>query len=249
MELVVNGLKIFYKAKKGGNKDDIPLLFLHGAGCTSYTWYNQIKADIPGYTQIAMDLPGHGRSDGEGAESIEKYCDFIEQFLDVLNIDNVAIAGHSMGGAIAQLFALKYKEKLDSLILIGTGAKLRTSQALLEMVKRGESLAEYSYSYKTSGTLIKNAEKEFLLTTPMTRYKDFMACDGFNLIDKIKDIETRALILCGEDDIATPIKYSDYLRNNIMNTQLHIIPEAGHMVMWEKPEVVNKHIVDFLSNA
>jgi pimeloyl-ACP methyl ester carboxylesterase len=56
------------------------------------------------------------------------------------------------------------------------------------------------------------------------------------------------LIICGKEDLLTPVKYSQYLKQKIKNSELYIIEEAGHMVMLEKPNEVNQIIERFLTS-
>lgn len=241
----IDGMSIYY-ISKNYRQDKYPLIFIHGAGNTSYTWYNQISITGPNYYQLALDLPGHGRSNGDGYSEIEKYSEFMYSFINTLGFEHVVLSGHSMGGAIVQDFALRYPSKLKKAILIGTGAKLRVAKEVLENTKKGYSYSHYAYSPKTDKELINLAEKEFSLTDPMVRYNDFIACDNFNVMDKIKMINTDTLIIVGRDDQLTPIKYAEFLNREIKNSELKIIDDAGHNVMWEKPEEVNLTIKSFL---
>ena len=247
MLLDVNNLNIHYDFN-GKIGADTPVLYTHGAGNSHHSWVNQLSANIEGYVQIALDLPGHGVSEGPGFKSIDDYTDFIKSFVDALGISNFVIVGNSMGGAISQTFALKYQNYLKGMILIGTGAKLRVKKEILEGALRGESYANKAYSNITDYELVKEAEKDFYKTSPQVRHDDFYACDNFDVMDKISKIDVPTLIICGKDDELTPVKYSEYLHSKIENSELKIIPEAGHMVMWEKPKEVNEAITKFVTN-
>lgn len=247
MFLDVNGLKIYYDCN-GKIGADTPAVYIHGAGKSHHSWVNQLASKINGYVQIALDLPGHGDSEGTGFKSIDDYTDFVKSFVDALGIDDFVIAGNSMGGAISQTFALKYQNYLKGMVLIGTGAKLRVKKEILEGTLKGESYADNAYSGKTDQELIKKAESDFSKTSPQVRHDDFYACDNFDVMDQISRINVPTLIICGKDDALTPVKYSEFLHSKIKNSQLKIIPEAGHMVMWEKPKEVNEAIANFVTN-
>jgi len=243
----VNGLKIHYDFN-GKIGTDTPVLYIHGAGNSYHSWVNQLAADIRGCVQIALDLPGHGDSEGSGFKSVDDYADFVKLFADALGISKFIIAGNSMGGAISQTFALKYRDYLKGMVLIGTGAKLRVKKEILEGVLKGESYSNKAYSKKTDCELVKEAEKDFHKTSPQVRHDDFYACDNFAVMDQISGINLPTLIICGEDDELTPVKYSEYLHSKIKPSELKIISEAGHMVMWEKPKEVNEAIANFVTN-
>jgi pimeloyl-ACP methyl ester carboxylesterase len=77
-------------------------------------------------------------------------------------------------------------------------------------------------------------------------HDDFAACDKFDVMDELAGIGCPTLVLCGGDDKLTPAKYARYLRDNIPGAELAIIPQAGHMVMMERPSLVNDAIERFL---
>ena len=77
-------------------------------------------------------------------------------------------------------------------------------------------------------------------------YRDFYSCQQFSLMGRIKDIPAPTLILCGEDDLLTPPKFSEYLNAEIPDSMLVRIPDAGHILMVEKPGPVNKAIEAFV---
>jgi pimeloyl-ACP methyl ester carboxylesterase len=77
-------------------------------------------------------------------------------------------------------------------------------------------------------------------------YKDFNACDRFNIMESINSLKIPALIVCGTGDSLTPLKYSHYLNKAIRDSRLVLIQDAGHMAMLEKPEQVNRAIREFV---
>jgi pimeloyl-ACP methyl ester carboxylesterase len=245
--LNVSGERISYLASDDLASSKTPVLFLHGAGGSSHVWRNQIEAEVPGYMQVAVDLPGHARSEGKGAERVEDYRDFVQAFVKAAGWERLVLCGHSMGGAITQAFALAYPHLLQAIILVGTGARLRVAPEVLDAAKRGGNLIDMAYAPSTDRRLVKEAEKEYLLTEPEVRSRDFLACDGFDIMERVAAIEVPALIVCGEEDRLTPVKYSRYLEERLPDAELRLIPEAGHMVMWEQSQAVNEAIASYLS--
>jgi pimeloyl-ACP methyl ester carboxylesterase len=79
-------------------------------------------------------------------------------------------------------------------------------------------------------------------------YGDFETCDKFDVMGSLDRINLPTLIICGRDDLLTPVKYSEYLRAHIRNSELRVIDDAGHMVMLEKPEEFNEILENFLRN-
>ena len=243
----VDNIKTYYVASNFSD-EKIPIIFIHGAGNTSHTWFNQLNLNIEKYFPLAIDLPGHGRSEGEGSDNIEGYSNFIYSFINKMDFKNVILAGHSMGGAIVQDFSFKFPEIVTKIILVATGAKLRVAQEILENTKLGYSYNYLAYSNKTDNNIIKEAESEFSLTNPMVRYNDFIACNNFDMMDKIDQINISSLIIVGSDDLLTPLKYANFLHDKLKNSRLIVINEAGHSVMWEKPKETNAAIISFLTD-
>jgi pimeloyl-ACP methyl ester carboxylesterase len=82
---------------------------------------------------------------------------------------------------------------------------------------------------------------------PAVMLNDFLACDRFDVMDRIHEIELQALIICGESDLMTPAKYANYLGSRIANSRVVIVPGAGHFAFAENPEMVNRAIEGFIN--
>jgi pimeloyl-ACP methyl ester carboxylesterase len=81
---------------------------------------------------------------------------------------------------------------------------------------------------------------------PAVMLNDFLCCDKFDIMDRVQQIKLPTLIICGESDAMTPVKYANYLGAKIADSKVVIIPQASHLVFAQKPRVVNKAIEDFL---
>ncbi len=222
-------------------------IFVHGAGGNTHTWYYQKKYLQTHMEVVLIDLPGHGDSPGDGCNTIDEFKDALYETVQILKIEKSYIAGHSMGGAIVMSLALSYPHIFKGIILIGTGAKLGVLPEILDgVVKEKEktvhTITELVFSKKTSPILKENGFKEMMKCKKEILYKDFYSCNYFNVMDSIKSINLPVLIICGMDDLLTPPKYSEYLNKNIKDSKLTLIKDAGHMVMLEKPEELNKAI-------
>jgi len=231
--------------------DGIPLYFVHGSGGGHHHFGYQVRDLNSNISPIALDLPGHGKSDGEAFANIEHYRNWLHQFIIKHNNGPFIIAGHSMGGAIALDYALTYKQDILAIILISTGSRLKVLPDFLNALAKGivpENLASLLYGRGTDKELLEKGKKELELTDPSILFADFSACNNFDVSDRLHEINIPALILCGEEDKMTPLKYSHYLANNLSNGTMIEIKDAGHMVMIEKPEPVNEAISQFVEN-
>jgi pimeloyl-ACP methyl ester carboxylesterase len=81
---------------------------------------------------------------------------------------------------------------------------------------------------------------------PSVLHSDFTACNDFDMMNSITKIRYPTLVICGQDDQLTPVRYSQYLANEIPKAELRIIPDAGHMVMLEQPQIVAGELSSFL---
>ena len=228
-----------------------PAIFIHGASGSSTSWYFQKEYLKQFMEVILLDLPGHGSSSGDGCERLEECRDAVHGVLTSLGLRKCFLVGHSMGGAIAMLFALTYPELLAGLVLVGTGAKLRVFPEILQGILRDKEetvrkIAELAFSKKTPASVIESGFKEMMKCRKEVIHKDFSSCEQFNVMDKVRRITVPALILCGEDDLLTPVKYSEFLHAEIPNSKLVRIPDAGHLLMIEKPDPVNRAIEAFV---
>ncbi|MGM0424189.1 MAG: alpha/beta fold hydrolase [Thermodesulfobacteriota bacterium] len=245
-ECTVQGCKIHYQAADKSVAGNMPALFVHGAGGSLHVWANQLQPNIPGFCQIALDLPGHARSQGGGEEYVQDYVQWIIGFIQAMGFEQCVLAGHSMGGAITQMAALHNPELFRAIVLVGTGARLRVAEDVLHKAWQGDSFANYAYAPDTARQLQQEAEKEFGLTPPEIRYYDFLACDRFDIMDRVQEIQPETLVICGQEDRLTPVKYSQYLHQHLPSSRLEIVPGAGHMVMWEQADAFNQVLQDFL---
>lgn len=229
-----------------------PLVFLHGSADSAQIWRFQLEyfRNKGNNDVFAIDLPGHGqRPDIFPSEvTVQDYARAVQTIIKKeLHVDQPIIAGHSLGGAIALMMALEYGTELSGLVLIGTGARLRVLPALLEGAKNNpqetrQQLAAMATAPANQTRVVSAVITEQTTPEPMILYRDLMACHNFDVIGRLQEIAVPTLIVCGEEDRLTPVKYSEYLHQNITSSTLEIIGPAGHYVMREQPEMFNRVI-------
>jgi pimeloyl-ACP methyl ester carboxylesterase len=232
------------------------LLLLHGAGSNAHAWHYQYEQLGNRHSPIAPDLPGHGRSSGvEGLRTIADYAAFMLAFLDALKLDSVVVAGHSMGGAIAMELALRNPNRVKALVLIATAAKFDIPKERLEtwravtMGRASQPFNNDGYSPNTIASkpeVIREGWGEQIQTDPRVRWGDLVACSQVDLRDRISRIEKPTLILAGADDTITPPAEAESLKSQIRGARLEVVPDAGHRLTTERPDVVNPAIEKFL---
>lgn len=230
------------------------IIFVHGSGWNTTMWYKQRDALQKNMEVIIVDLPGHGKSRGNACDSVEEYSESLYIMMKEQNLGKCYIAGHSLGGAICMSLTLSHPDVVKGLIIIGSGAKLRVLPQILEGIKRDKEktvreIVALAFSQKASPSMKHEDFDETMKCSAEVIYKDFVACDHFNIMDSINRIAIPTLIICGTDDALTPPKYSRYLNKEIKGSRLVLIEDAGHMVMWEKPEEVNRAIEKFIKRS
>jgi pimeloyl-ACP methyl ester carboxylesterase len=238
--------------ERSGSGDKI--IFIHGSGWNARMWHNQRDYLKSSMEVILVDLPGHGESSGDGCESVEEYGESVYGAIEGLSLRQAYVAGHSLGGAIAMSLALSDPGMVKGLILIGTGAKLRVLPHILEGIthnkeKTVRALVETAHSNKAASALKAIDLDEMMKCSAEVIYKDFSACDRFDIMGSINTLSFPALIMCGAEDALTPPKYSSYLNSKIEGSKLVLIEDAGHMVMIEKPDQVNRAIELFVKGG
>jgi pimeloyl-ACP methyl ester carboxylesterase len=232
------------------------LLLLHGAGSNAHAWHYQYEHLGDRHSPIAPDLPGHGRSSGvEALRSVDEYAAFTLALLDALKLDSVVVAGHSMGGAIAMELALRNPSRVRALVLIATAAKFDIPQERLEtwravtMGRASQPFNNDGYSPKTIASkpeIIREGWGEQIQTDPRVRWGDLVACSEVDLRDRINRLDKPTLILAGADDSITPPAEGELIKNKIKGARIETIPDAGHRLTTERPDVTNAAIEKFL---
>jgi pimeloyl-ACP methyl ester carboxylesterase len=111
------------------------IVFVHGSGANHQMWIPQMEYLSLTYNAVAINLPGHGLGLRKGETTIAAYVNAVQDFIVGLDLKNVVLAGLSMGGAIAQEFALSYPERLSAIILFSTGAKLKVMPEIFDIIR------------------------------------------------------------------------------------------------------------------
>jgi pimeloyl-ACP methyl ester carboxylesterase len=227
----------------------VKLIFVHGSGGCKEVWHYQTR-HFPEADAVA--LPGHPY--GEPCTSVDSYVEWLRGYIHDSGHIDVVLAGHSLGGAIAQLYALKYPEDLKGLILIASGARLRVSTMYLEMLEQAKSNRSifedfFKKMYEFIEPELRDVlQRKALEGSPAVLLNDMLCCDRFDIMERVHEIKLPTLALCGSEDVMTPPKYTKYLASKIEGALAVIIERGTHMVFAEQPEVVNQAIQGLLDS-
>lgn len=221
----------------------VPLLCLHGAGGQHRHWGLLQRAFAETHTVITLDLPGHGRSTAPGATTIAAYLQSTLALLDAIGVSQAVWVGHSMGAAIALQAALDAPQRVAGLGLLGASARMRVGEPFLEgWATQPEAtvrmVVEWCYPPGTPAEQLEQAVTDYRQTEPRVFRGDFLACHQFDVRDRLAAIQTPTALLVGELDRMTPLKAAEFLQQSIGGASLTVVPQAGHMLMIERPELV-----------
>jgi pimeloyl-ACP methyl ester carboxylesterase len=152
----------------------------------------------------------------------------------------VVLAGHSLGGAIALALGLQRPEWLEGLVLVGTGCRLRVLPEILEGILQDypatvSSLAAMAFGPKTSEDAREAFRRGLERVPPEVTHGDFCACNRFDLCGELAHIDRPALVIAGDADRLTPVKYGAFLADHLPRARLEVLPDAGHMMALERP--------------
>jgi pimeloyl-ACP methyl ester carboxylesterase len=241
----------FYTVDRGPS-DGSAVLLLHGAGGSRLNWPSELRR-LDGATVYALDLPGHGRSKGQGRDTIAGYAEDVLAVLDVVGVERAVIAGHSMGGAVALTLALDSPDRVAGLVLIATGARLRVASAILEQIPADfeaalDTITRYAWASGAPTNLVELGRERLRETGPGVLLGDLIACDRFDVMERLDEIDVPTLVIAGSADRLSPIKYARYLAGHISSAQVVTIGGAGHMVMLERSAKVADAIGEFLGH-
>ena len=261
----VGDISVYYEVHGEGE----PLVLIMGYGHNSGHWFSQIPGLSQEYGVIAFDNRGTGRSDKPDIPyTIEMMARDAAGLLEALGIDAAHIYGVSMGGMIAQEFALRYPDKVISLILGcttpgGRNGIMPDAEAMLlfdtERMKRltPEQGARETLPFLCNQEFIDNnpdiAEQYIAKTveyvTPLHGYiRQAEAITAHDTYDRLPQIKAPTLVIAGTADRLVPVENSRILASKIPNAELVILENMGHFFFMEALEEASKAILDFLGH-
>lgn len=223
----------------GGNRDSLAPL---GDALASH-----------GLDVAAVALPGRTGSDGPPAETIEQAAAWLASLLALLAPEGTVLLGHSMGGGVAIEAAMGTEARVRALVLAATGARLRVHPDILaraaETVEQGGHLAELGAApLRPDGppTARSHVLTADALTPGESALADWRATDLFDRLSDVGDLDLPMLVIAGELDRLTPVKYAEYLVEHAPSAELVLLPGAGHWLPVEEAEQVADAVAAFV---
>lgn len=259
--LTVNNINIYYE-QQGSGKD---LVLIGGLTSDHQVWKSTLRLFSKHFRVLIFDNRGAGQSSTpDFPYTMEMMAQDTLQLMDALNISRAHILGHSMGGGIAQQIALMAPERIDQLIIACSRSK---PNALANMVfsmreklqdsgMTNDALAEYVMPFLFGDTFLNNPllVKGFIqwtLRNPFPQsaigYKHQLhASSTRDFSAQLHQIETRTLVIAGEEDILMKPKQASMLSKSLKNSSFVTIADCAHMPHVEKSKEFAEVVLRFL---
>jgi 3-oxoadipate enol-lactonase len=254
------GARIYWDEQGRG----APLLLIMGLGWTSLMWHRTRPILAEHYRTVALDNRGVGRSDvPPGPYSIALMAADVAAVLDAAGIERACIFGVSMGGMIAQEFALQYPQRARSLVLGctspgGAHAVQADSEVLQTLFRRGlhpdefaESMNPFIYHLSTARERIEEdmALRRQWYPSDSGFTAQLQGILGWEAYSRLPQISVPALVLHGDSDRLIPPANGDLIAKRIRKAKFVLIPNAGHILSTDQPARTHREVFEFLSLA
>ena len=245
----LNGVHITYREQGSGH----PLMFLHGLGGNSRSWVNQFDAFSGTHRVIAWDAPGFGGSDCVGAD-VGRFADTLNALSDFLEIDDMFLVGHSMGGIVAGRFAGQHPERVKSMVMscsfwgganpkggtLGTGYQARLdSLKTISADDYGKQRAQAMLAEDARQDVLDLAASIAAETRPEGLEAAARMLQETDNRDILKTLNMPVTVISGELDLVIAEETTKTFADLIPNATRVSIEGAGHGPYLEEPEVYN----------
>ena len=257
MKVHANGIDIRYEISGKG-----PVVTLSHSLASDLTMWDGLAAALADrYTVLRYDTRGHGATAApDGAYSFAQLVGDVAGLLDALNIERTHFVGLSMGGMIAQHFALAHPGRLDKLVIASSSSRTPPeARAIWDeriAVARDQGMQAhveatlgrwFTASWRASHPEVMARIGALITATPVAGYAGCGAaiCD-LDLTDKLAAVRVPTLVLVGADDPGTPPALSEAIARAIPGTRLEVVPAASHLLNIEQAATFNRLVGDFL---
>jgi 3-oxoadipate enol-lactonase len=223
-----------------------PFVFLHSVGLNHRVWDGVTQRLGPCRRTIAYDIRGHGRAAGAPKPfSIAGLADDLRDLLDALEIGSAHVVGLSLGGAIAQEFALRHPERVSSLALVCTMAR-----GVPAFAERAEDAQLHGVEHQipmtlerwfTAGQLAEDGEavgfvREALRALELDDWvAAWHAIAGHDALDRLHAITAPTKVIAGELDPSTPPALMAEIAKRLPSARFDVVPEAPHLLALTVP--------------
>ncbi|MFO0996151.1 MAG: alpha/beta fold hydrolase [Alphaproteobacteria bacterium] len=243
-----------------------PVVFIHGLGMDQHMWAGQVHALADRYRVITYDLIGHGESvKRAGPYSLAMFDEQLQVLADACGIERFALIGFSLGGLIAQTFALAHPQRLHALVIMNAVYD-RNAEERAAVLARAHAIAEsgpaatidtalerwLTPGFRRARPDVETAVRRRVMTNDpacyAAAYRVFAEADA-ELAGRLHAIRCPALVITGENDSGSHPAMAKRMADAIPGAELTILPESRHLAPMEDPDTMNAALLDFLERA
>ena len=257
-KITVRDLEVNYEEAGAG----FPLVLVHGLNGDLTGWALIMPEFFKHYRTVAMDVRGHGgTSKPDQPYSIKGFSEDLYEFMQKLGIPKAHLFGLSMGGAIAQQFALDHPEMIRSLILVSTFSYVdnHARQAFLRLksnLAQGgypaffDEVVKLAFTPKyiaaNPGPIAELKMKRIAVNSPAAIGRATDACLALNLKDQIFQITIPTQVVSGREDVFTPVHLAEQIHRSIRASEWKILEGVGHNLHIEAAPGLVQVVLNFL---
>jgi 3-oxoadipate enol-lactonase len=251
-----DGCDIAYRLD--GRSDAPVLLLSNSLGATMEMWSPQIPVFSKFFRVLRYDTRGHGDSAGAAGEySLERLGRDVVELVEALGIDDFVFCGISMGGMIGQWLAIRHPDKVRSLVLANTAARIGSVDVWDERISAvrasgldaiADTLMARFFSQKFRDNrpdIIENTRQMIADVSAQGYVGCCAAIRDTDLREEIRAITARTLVLCGKYDVSTTLADGECLQHAIEGSQVNYL-DAAHLSNIEQPEDFSGFVLSFL---
>jgi len=256
----VGDIEIYYEIHGNGPR---MLVMIRGLGSNLLSWYEQLDEFARHYKCVVFDNRGAGRTDKPDAPySIKQMADDTAGLMDALGITRAALLGISMGGMIAQEFALNHQEKLSCLILgcthFGGKGVVQSSPEIVAAVVAGPKATPEQQRLQLqavfSDDTINNRPEVVAKSNriraqypipPFALARQVQGIGAFDASARLGNIKVPTMVITGREDRLVAPQNSKLIAERIAGAKLVELP-GGHLFMAEYPEQFNRAVIEFM---
>ena len=240
-----------------------PLLLLHGVGLCADDWIGPASYLRDRFRVIRVDTRGHGRSSAPtGKWTLADFTGDLAALLDRLGLEKVNLAGFSMGGLIAQAFALRYPERVEKLaILAATTGRNPDEQGSIEerlTFLRANHPGSYfrqracprwftEHFQAAAPDVVEYCERVVAANDHEAYIKAYEVLVTNDLADELPKIRQETLVLTAENDIGAGPQAAGLIASRIPTSRLIIVPRLRHHILLEAPDIVGGILREFFT--
>lgn len=224
--------------------DGEPLVLVHGLGGSTAWWIRNVDVFSRKYTVYLVDLPGFGSMRKHAKQfSVGTSAAWLADVLSALNVERSAMIGHSMGGLIAAMFAAKYPNRVSKLVLAAPALGLVRKSLLSFFIPLAKETMYVPPTFVP--TLVRDAVRTGPLTV-LRAGRELLLVDATGELARVSN---PCLLIFGERDAVVPIALGRKLESDIKGSRLLVLPGAGHILMYDRADLFNDAVLEFLSDA